>query len=400
MSLDLNKAIKKIEEITYLHRKEFEDREARIRLSVKHMGESTGEEIAGKLRSVSNRPFLWAGATEGLGQVYEPGPLPKAFSVASTDGSHIDVDRHMPIPCALINIGGCVIRYNLQTKSEFFNEPEVYHGEGLYLKGDTNTVDEVYIEGSTLGMLRTVGEIEYLSNILTEYQDNSPILGLMDGSLILWQVSGPGVPQLVKRRVIDQTFIPAMDKLKNLSKTRALGIASYISMPRSTDVVNTLRLYLCQSADEKCSGLCSIRKSLSSPCNLVNNIVDRDIFAALLKEGQRSAIFSSTSVIMEDYGNHRICFFYVNNGWEIGRVEVPQWIACNPDLLSLTHTLVLDQCRKGIGYPVAVSEAHEQAVLTGSDRRAFQDMILAQINNGVSSNNTSQKDRSKRLPWL
>jgi hypothetical protein len=400
MSLDLNKAIKKIEEITQGHLKEFEDRVARIHLGVEHMERSTGEEIVGKLRSVGNRPFLWAGATEGLGQVYEPDPVPQAFSVASTDGSHIDVDRHLPIPCALINIGGCVIRYNLRTKSKFFSEPEVYHGEGLYLKGDTNAVDEVYIEGSTLSMLRTVGEIEALSNILTEDQDSSPILGLMDGSLILWQVSGPGVQQVVKKRVIDQTFIPAMDRLESLSKTKALAIASYISMPRSTDVVNTLRLYLCQSADEKCSGLCSIRKSISSPCNLVNNILDRDIFGTLLKEGQRSAIFSSTSVIMEDYGNHRIFFFYVNNGWEIGRVEVPKWIAHNPDLLSLTHTLILDQCRKGIGYPVAVSEAHEQAVLTGSDRRTFQDILLAQVDNALFSNNKSQKDRSKRLPWL
>ncbi len=103
---------------------------------------------------------------------------------------------------------------------------------------------------------------------------------------------------------------------------------------------------------------------------------------------------------MEDYGNHRIFFFYVNNGWEIGRVEVPKWIAHNPDLLSLTHTLILDQCRKGIGYPVAVSEAHEQAVLTGSDRRTFQDILLAQVDNALFSNNKSQKDRSKRLPWL
>jgi len=400
MSLDLNKAIRKIKEITQGHAKEFKDRVARIQLSVEHMEGSTREGIVEKLRSVSNRPFLWAGATEGLGQAYEPDPIPQAFSVASTDGSHIDVDRHLPIPCALINVGGCIIRYNLRTKSDFFSEPEVYHGEGLYLKGDTNVVDEVYIEGSTLGMLRTVNEIETLTNIIAEYQDDSPILGLMDGSLILWQVSGPGVHQLVKKRVIDQTFIPAMDKLENLSKTKTLAIASYVSMPRSTDVVNTLRLYLCQSADEKCSGLCSIRKSLSSPCNIVNNILDRDVFAVLLKEGQRSSVFSSTSVIMKDYGKHSIFFFYVNNGWEIGRIEVPEWIAKNPDLLSLTHTLILDQCRKGLGYPVAVSEAHEQAVLTASDRRAFQDMLLAHTNESLSSNNTSQKVRSKLLPWL
>ena len=117
MSLDLNKAIKKIKEITQGHQKEFEDRVDRIRLSVEHMKRSTGQEVAGKLRSVTNRPFLWAETAEGLGCIYESSPLPEMFSVASTDGSHIDKDRHLPIPCQLINIVGCIIRYKLRSKT-------------------------------------------------------------------------------------------------------------------------------------------------------------------------------------------------------------------------------------------------------------------------------------------
>ncbi len=50
-------------------------------------------------------------------------------------------------------------------------------------------------------------------------------------------------------------------------------------------------------------------------------------------------------------------------------MEVPEWVARRKDLLDLTHALVLDQCRRGQGYPVALSEAHEQAVVTGSGQR-------------------------------
>ena len=35
---------------------------------------------------------------------------------------------------------------------------------------------------------------------------------------------------------------------------------------------------------------------------------------------------------------------------------------------TLTHSLIVEQCRKGQGYPVVISEVHEQAVLSGRDR--------------------------------
>ena len=40
-------------------------------------------------------------------------------------------------------------------------------------------------------------------------------------------------------------------------------------------------------------------------------------------------------------------FFYLNNGQEIARIEVPDWVATNKTLVSLTHALILDQCYKG-----------------------------------------------------
>ena len=135
---------------------------------------------------------------------------------------------------------------------------------------------------------------------------------------------------------------------------------------------------------------------------MVNHLLDRDLFQELLEPGQRSAIFSTnSSVVREHYGEeHQICFFYLHTGDEVARIEVPRWVARNNDLLSLTHALVLDQCRRGMGYPVAISEAHEQAVVGGPDRQRFREMVEASLMEQGLPVYTSEKSRSKRMAWL
>jgi NurA-like 5'-3' nuclease len=49
-----------------------------------------------------------------------------------------------------------------------------------------------------------------------------------------------------------------------------------------------------------------------------------------------------------------------------------------PSNLEVLAARVLDQCEKGRGYPVALSEAHEQAVVRAADRRAFEELVRRQ----------------------
>ena len=100
------------------------------------------------------------------------------------------------------------------------------------------------------------------------------------------------------------------------------------------------------------------------------------------------------------YGDHAVHFFYMNAGEEIARVEIPAWVADSPELLSLVHAGIVDQCRKGHGYPVAISEAHEQAVVTAGDREEFRVMVETALGTQRLPVYTSLKDRSKRLKWL
>ena len=68
-------------------------------------------------------------------------------------------------------------------------------------------------------------------------------------------------------------------------------------------------------------------------------------------------------------------FHYLNTGEEIARVEVPRWVAQDEGLLSPADTLARNQRRASRGYPVAISEAHEQAVINGRDRQTFKELV-------------------------
>ncbi|MBM2825197.1 MAG: hypothetical protein HW402_861, partial [Dehalococcoidales bacterium] len=85
---------------------------------------------------------------------------------------------------------------------------------------------------------------------------------------------------------------------------------------------------------------------------------------------------------------------------EIARVEIPQWVAKNESLLGLAHTLVLDQCRRGKGYPVALSEAHEQAVVREADRQNFWQLVESSLIEEKMPSPVSGKSFSKRTRWV
>jgi hypothetical protein len=49
---------------------------------------------------------------------------------------------------------------------------------------------------------------------------------------------------------------------------------------------------------------------------------------------------------------------------------------------------------------VAISEAHEQAVIHASDRRLFRQMVAEALERRGLPVYTSEKERSKRTPWV
>ena len=95
-----------------------------------------------------------------------------------------------------------------------------------------------------------------------------------------------------------------------------------------------------------------------------------------------------------------IYFFYLRVDDEIARVELPKWVANDESRLSLAHALVLDQCLRGHGYPVALSEAHEKAVVTGADRENFWQLVESSLVEERLPTLGSAKSQSKRTRWV
>jgi len=350
----------------------------------------------------SKTTWLVADIVEGLNLRHRPPPPPEEFTVLATDGSHIDVDRHQSTRCYLINIGSVILSYGTNPGAALYSHPRLYYeDEELVMLPPNGIGREQPIEGALLGIKRGVEECRHLVDMAGELPSGASALALLDGSLILWGLVSKDYPEFVVDTLLGNGFLRHLEDMRSLNKDKTLALASYISFPRSTDVVNTLRVAICPYDAPDCDRYCSNVPSGKRECDAVAGIRDRDLFFNLLSDDERSALFVSQSSIVEKYyGNHRIYFFYLRVEDEIARIEIPQWVAMNEKLLGLVHSLVLDQCRRGQGYPVALSEAHEQAVLTAADRESFQHLVELSLADENLPTISSAKSLSKKTRWI
>ena len=70
------------------------------------------------------------------------------------------------------------------------------------------------------------------------------------------------------------------------------------------------------------------------------------------------------------------------------------------ELIDSVHAAIVDQCNRGQAYPVALSEAHEKAVVTAADRKLFQNLVEMALAERRLASTTSEKSRSKRTRWV
>jgi len=398
MSLDLTKVALQVGGMIARLKAGGEERRERLQnaLDVLHRRASDLDYLTRKIAS-SKTTWLVANLVDGLDQHHKAPPCPTEFTVIATDGSHIDVDRHRSTRCYLINIGSVILHYGAQPSAVLDSFPNLYSGdEDLVIAPAGIKGREQLIEGALLGIKRSVEECHQLARTAAELPPASSGLALLDGSLILWGLEA--YPEFVTEALLDKGFLSYLEEMRKLNKDRQLALASYISFSRSTDVVNVLRVALCPhevvDSDRDCP-TCQSRE-----CDAVAGVQDRELFSNLLEPGERSDLFISPSKIQKRYGVHQIYFFYLRVGDETARVEIPRWVATNENLLNLAHTLVFDQCRRGQEYPVALSEAHEKAVVTGADRENFWQLVESSLVEEHLPSLGSAKSQSKRTRWI
>ncbi|MFC1860421.1 DNA double-strand break repair nuclease NurA [Chloroflexota bacterium] len=399
MSLDLTKVVAQVGDMISRLRAGVEERQKRLKqaLDVLYNQTSNLDYLSRKIAS-SRTTWLVAGLVDGLDRHYQSPPTPPEFSVVATDGSHIDVDRHRSTRCYLINIGRIVLNYGASPGATLDSLPHLYSGDDDLVIAPAGVKGrEQPIEGTLLGIKRGVDECQQLAALAAGLPSDSSTLALLDGTLILWGLEA--YPEFVTEELLNRGFIRCLDDMLELNTRRQLALASYISFPRSTDVVNALRVAICPYDPADCDRYCPTGKARE--CDTVAGVRDRELFSNLLGQGERSAIFTSqSSIVQKHYDQHQVYFFYIKVDDEIARVEIPQWVALDEGRLNLTHALVLDQCRRGHGYPVALSEAHEKAVVTGMDREEFWQLVESFLVEERLPTFGSAKSWSKRTRWV
>ncbi len=328
-------------------------------------------------------------------QTTVPAPSPPSdYSVVASDGSFILPDRHAPARYFIINIGKVILRYGTDPYAEIDAEPSMFfREEELYVPDE---VRRVPVTGAVLGFKRAAEELSAVASVAVEQRGAS--VALQDGTLILWGLDTQVDP------VIDwvlQQFLGALDLLRD----RDVPVASYISAPASRDVVHSMRVAACdyplRGVPVNCDD-CHARHLMlqhTPACDFIPDVDDGFIFdhVAHLQPGERSQIFASSSKILERYGNdHNVHFFYLNSGTDIGRVEIPKWVAEDRDKLDLVHATLFEQCTLGRGYPSALQEAHEIAAIRPDERQAVEELVERALAEHLLPYRRSGKAESKR----
>ncbi len=373
---------------------------------------------------------------------------PYAHTVLATDGSQIAPSHHEIAYCYLINTGRIILHYGQGKQPLLDSLPEVfYRPEDLFVSRQwgirteewmsyrrTVTETEVLAElaqwvtqtltngnnGNTieLAIPKPVAEpiaeliaepvatkkrstrtkrTEQLSLLESQRTRENPVItpstiptiAMVDGSLIYWFLEQ--LPGEARDRIL-QPILTAWRQLQSIG----VPMIGYISASRSGESLNFFRFLTCPYTSPDCQTHCSNLPD-KAPCQVLEPLRDAAVWARLLTPGQRSPLWRSSAKIQDYYEEQCIYFCYLHVGTEVARVEVPEWVAQDATMMTRAMSLVIAQVQKGYGYPVALAEAHNQAVVRGGDRSRFFGLLEQQmIRAGLRNVGTSYKEARKR----
>jgi hypothetical protein len=324
--------------------------------------------------------------------VYEVPTLTTPPMVISSDGSQLIPNRHEAVLLALINISRICIDYlhydhdqilDANTKVLSMDDYENIEAGDQRLSFDDQISDR-----------RDIDEIKQLLTLVIEkhvelQSNNQPALLMLDGSLIKWGLAGRPFQDYKDR--ITKEFVSALIEIQSVG----IPISGYISHSGGREMVRLL-----EWMEEECGK----KPKNDSPSLADPTLTDVMIFNQLLKPGQRSTVFEAQSDILKNYKkistDNGICYFFLHVGSEVAKVEIPLWVSKNTTLVDQCAAICIQQAELGQGYPIALSQAHEFAVIRGADRKTFQTIVEQELNRIGIFPEVSQKLASKNHPVI
>jgi hypothetical protein len=386
MALELNKLTKEVKalgESVARRLGELAERLPAVRGALDEIG-LADEVLMRKVQSALS--LRWAGAIptqEPVNQTYPLPPAAERYNVLAADGSQIYPDRHGVALYYLVNVGSIVFRAGLAQAPSIESRPEVYYTDEDLYEDDGRQTNKI-----TIDSLRDRRELGELARLAAVESPRAPTVALLDNGLLLYFSL-----QSEDRALIEKVMREYLDELDRLEATGA-AVAGVVDRPRAASVVRLLHLNSLAQDD--------IREDTLRRLGPFEHITDAVLFEDCLPVGHRTALFGNASPNNQIYyvpRGHNIYFFYVNAGRPgkpaLLRVEVPEWVAQDPERLDLVHSAIVEQSRVSDGFPYVLMRAHELAVVTMSERRSFDEMVMgAMLRQGLTPS-ISQKAQGK-----
>ena len=304
-------------------------------------------------------------------QIDAPTP-PDAATLMATDGSQILPDRHAAYLYSLINIGVITYYHGQQRVPRALTYPELDYPNGLnpqnQLTGAVPDVDSFAESGAVVNIRRDLREIQILAlTALENSHEPQPHLAILDQRLLYWPTGGTGNDEGTR---VMEGWHGALTQLYGLDCL----LAGYITRPGKRSVLTMLAAL---DINEPGFDIADLYTSYSDP-----GPVDADLFRRFLKPGQRSKVFKDVSENNDRFAHNdahnEVCFFYLNpgrSGRQIARVDIPIWVAEDPQKVATVHALIYDQCRIMGDYPYILTRADEEAVVSFNDHENLNLMI-------------------------
>lgn len=351
MTLDLTRVHPQVQEMGQLLLKRAAARAAALPVADQAFEELAQQDPTSILEQIGGAARTWRGAQptqEALRKTYHAQSLPEKWSVVAVDGSQIYLDRHRALPYYAVNIGSFHIAYGRGGPPETRSHPKIYYQE-------VDLYDEQgrFVSPSLVNARRDLAEMAELAR-LAQALRGEPTLALLDNTLLFRygnQDAGTTSGQA-------HAFLKAyLGELEKLHACRAL-LAGFIDRSASTDVLAMISLV-----------------QWGMQTNRFRELTDRDLMAAYLPEGYRSAVFQSISPSSHQFQaqGFGVYFFYANLGGsgKIARVEIPHWVAEDDTMLDRVHAGLVKECGAIGGYPYSLIRAHELALVSESERSAL-----------------------------
>ena len=319
-------------------------------------------------------------ADEFLDDHFSEPPQPQHATILAADGSQISPNRNAEVEYCLINVGAIQLQLHTVTSPSTHISSQLFYGQQLYTESGT-------ITDATLALLRDVNERAILANLA----ENAipPVITFTDGPMELWGAKQVDVVSEFQKQL--DVYLAALARLCLLN----VITAGYVDKPAANLVVRLLEVALTPDED-----LSDIKNR-----HPLRGVSDIDLYKGLLEPGERSAVFRIQSKSAANYQDElALHFFYLNVGrpdrpW-LARVEIPAWVAENPQMLNDLHAALTSQCRimGSRPYPYLLHRAHEAAVVSLQEQDQVTQMIVLELRRrGLAAGDESQKQALKKL---